>query len=71
MYSSPETSSWVELDVWIIFSCDSKASASLMDKRANAINNRGRIISNPIRLILCFIPTYWIKVVIMSAKNSC
>ena len=69
MYSSPETSSSVEFDVWIIFSCDSKASASLVDKRANAINNRGMTASNPIRLILCFIPISWIKAVIMSANN--
>ena len=71
MYSSPETSLSVEFDTWIIFSSGSKASASLMGKRTNAINNRGRTARNPIRLILCFIPTYWIKVVIMSAKNSC
>ncbi len=69
MYSSSETSSSVEFDIWIIFSSDSKASASLMDKRANAVNNRGRTVSNPIRLILCFIPTFWIKLVIMSAKK--
>ena len=69
MYSSPETSSSVEFDIWMIFSSDSKASASLMGKRTNAINNRGMTVSNPIRLILCFIPTYWIKVVIMSAKK--
>ncbi len=52
MYTSPETSSSVELDVWITFSSDSKASASPIRSGVSATNASGKIASNPMNCVL-------------------